>query len=147
MKLKGGGFNLNPLCVHPCASPNPNKFCSIKTTRMFNKSITRNALCQAKSRESHQHTDGKRIKPEYEKYRMRNILRSAGHSFIQPMLHAINTTRNHRINPDANTPIITFRCNSGLTRRAFDEAKSEIISTKSCFFDEFTFDGKNCQSR
>ena len=47
----------------------------------------RNAFCQAKAEQSHQHTDSRRIQPEYEKYRMRNTLRSAGQSFSQPMLH------------------------------------------------------------
>jgi len=56
----------------------PIKFCSMKTARIFDKNITRNTLCQAKAGQAHQHTDRRRIQAEYEKYRMRNTLRSAG---------------------------------------------------------------------
>ena len=65
------------------ASLKPNKFCNIKTARIFNKNITRNALRQAKAGQSHQHTDNRRMQPEYEKYRVRNTLRSTGESFRQ----------------------------------------------------------------
>jgi len=104
-----------------------------KDSSHIQNSITRNALCQAKARQSHQHTNRKRIQPDYETYRMRNTLRSAGQSFSQPMLHLISTTHNRRINPYANTPIIIFRCYSSWPRRAFDEEKSKIISPKSSF--------------
>jgi len=45
--LTGGAAR--PLVPVSYASPMPNKFCSIKTARIFNKHITRNALCQAKA--------------------------------------------------------------------------------------------------
>jgi len=81
----------------------PNKFCSIKTARTFNKNITINALCQAKAGQSHQHTHSRHIQPEYKKYRIRNTLKSAGQSFSQPTLHSISKTHNRCLNPDANT--------------------------------------------
>jgi len=49
------------------------------------------------------------------------------------MLPFISTTHHRRLNPDANTPIMIFSCYSSWTRRAFDEAKSEIMSLKSNF--------------
>jgi len=43
------------------ASPKRNKFCSIKTACNIHQNITRNALCQAKTGQSCQHTDSRRI--------------------------------------------------------------------------------------
>jgi len=96
-------------------TPNANKIEEINEGEMQPASVTcrftRNAL-SAKGGQSYQYTDRRRIQPEYEKYRMRNTLHSAGQSFSQPMLYVISTTHNRRLNPDANPPIIIFRCYS-----------------------------------
>ena len=58
----GGSPSYPPFCYATDASPTPNKFCSIKTARTFNGHITRNALCQAKAGQSHQHAFCQNVK-------------------------------------------------------------------------------------
>ena len=58
---------LSRLCQYPrnavgYASLKPNKFYSIKTARILNKTIIRNALCQAKAGQSHQHAFSQNMK-------------------------------------------------------------------------------------
>jgi len=48
--------------VSYASGPKPNKFCSIKTARIFNKHLTRNAFCPAKAGQSHQHAFCENVK-------------------------------------------------------------------------------------